>query len=594
MAFGPPLREPTSKTASRRLTPVEIETTATVILYGLEKLAPSLPRLEWAEAPGQPRTLSLVAERILIGRSAAADIVVNHRMASRQHAHICREGEGWVLEDLKSTHGTFVNGDRVDRRPLRNRDTICLGHEGIEIVFLENGPDESADSGDSLLESAGLDDSVRKLASVIPENAGAHSELEKVSYLLDFHYSFGKAFSPEKTFHQILKSALQISGAERGFVMRKEKGGFSYALGLDSSDKTLSEADFNTSHSVVEQVARSGKPVFMTQGIQGDLAAQASIVAMNLRAVACLPLEVISHESATAGVMGIVYLDSRKYMHSLSGLDERLLTRLAGDAGRVLEKLELVETLAERQKIEQELAVAEETQRTLLPGALPQFASYRIRAFCRPTRQLGGDFYDFIPIGDRMIGVLGDVSGKGIPAALLSSLTLGALNMEFRSSADAAAVLNSLNQLLCQKTPSARFVTLFLIDLDSSGKGQYISAGHNTAWLFRSRTGQLDDLQSCGLPLGILPTATYQASTVEIGPGDILVIYSDGLTDAENPQGEELGETKVRDLIRTTGPRGAEALEGELLAALDRFTLGSAQTDDITFLLIQNSHPTGS
>jgi sigma-B regulation protein RsbU (phosphoserine phosphatase) len=139
-----------------------------------------------------------------------------------------------------------------------------------------------------------------------------------------------------------------------------------------------------------------------------------------------------------------------------------------------------------------------------------------------------------------------------------------------------------------------RFVTMFLIDVDSSGKGRYISAGHNTAWLFRSRTGRLDDLPSCGLPLGILPVASYQASSVEIGPGDILVIYSDGLTDAENPRGEELGEKKVRDLIRAIGPRGAEALESEILAALDRFTLGSAQTDDITFLLIQNSQATGT
>jgi serine phosphatase RsbU (regulator of sigma subunit) len=349
--------------------------------------------------------------------------------------------------------------------------------------------------------------------------------------------------------------------------------------------------DFKTSHSVVQQVERTGRPVFMTQGIQGELAEQASIVAMNLRAVACLPLEVISHESETVGVMGIVYLDSQKYMHSLSGLDEKVLTRLAVDAGRVLEKLELVETLAERQRIEQELAVAEETQRTLLPHDLPQFSPYRIRAFCRPTRQLGGDFYDFIPMGDQLVGILGDVSGKGIPAALLSSLTLGALSMEFRSSTDPAAVLNGVNKLLCQKTPVNRFVTLFLIELGSSGKGQYISAGHNTAWLFRSRTRDLEDLPSCGIPLGMLPIASYQASPVAIDEGDILVIYSDGLTDAENPAGEEWGEERVRDLICATAPRGVDALERELLAALDRFTLGNAQTDDITFLLIQNSLP---
>jgi serine phosphatase RsbU (regulator of sigma subunit) len=326
----------------------------------------------------------------------------------------------------------------------------------------------------------------------------------------------------------------------------------------------------------------------MTQGIRGELAAQASIVEMNVRAVACLPLETLSHESATPRVRGIVYLDSQNYMHSLSGLDEKLLTRLADDAGRVLEKLELVETLAERQRIEQELAVAEETQRTLLPGDLPRFEPYRTRAFCRPTRQLGGDFYDFIPVGDRLVGILGDVSGKGIPAALLSSLTLGALNMEFGSRTDPAGVLDEVNRLLCRKTPPNRFVTLFLVQLDAAGKGHYISAGHNTAWLFRSRTGDLEDLPSGGIPLGLLPQTSYRASFVEITPGDILVVYSDGLTDAENPKGEEWGEERIRELIRATAPHGAEALERELLTALNRFTLGSEQTDDITFFLIQN------
>ncbi len=569
-----------------------------MILYGVEKFTPPSPRLQWSETPGEPLTLLLTGQRVLIGRRADADIVLNYPLTSRQHAQISREDGAWVLVDLQSTHGTFINGHRVERQPLRDRDAIRIGREGIEIVFRdseprENTPDEETTSG-GLLQNAALDLSVRKLASVIPADSGVHSELEKVSCLLDFHYSFGKAFSAEKTFHHILKSALQISGAERGFVMRKEKGRFSYALGLDSSERTLREADFRTSHSVVEQVERTGRPVFMTQGIRGELAAHASIVEMNVRAVACLPLETLSHESATPGVRGIVYLDSQKYMHALTGMDEKLLTRLADDAGRVLEKLELVQTLAERQRMEQELAVAEQTQRMLLPGDLPLFEPYRMRAFCRPTRQLGGDFYDFIPVGDQLVGILGDVSGKGIPAALLSSLTLGALNMEFGSSPDPAGVLDGVNRLLCRKTPPNRFVTLFLVQLDCTGKGRYISAGHNTAWLFRSRTGDLQDLPSGGLPLGMLPRTSYQAASVEITPGDILVVYSDGLTDAENPKGEEWGEQRVRELICATAPRGADALERELLAALNRFTLGSEQTDDITFLLIQNCRRAGT
>ncbi len=560
----------------------------------MDKSSSIAPRIEWTEVPGRPEVFRLAAGRVLIGRRSDADIVLSHRLTSRQHAHIIREGDAWVLIDLQSTHGTWVNGDRVERCELRPRDRIRLGREGVELLYLSGPPDDDT-SSTSFLENSGLDMSVRRLVkSVLPDETGGsnetYSELEKISCLLEFHYSFGKAFSAEKTFHHIVKSALQISGAERGFVLRKQSDGFAYSLGLDGSERTLSEAEFRTSRSVVEQVTRTGQPVFMTQGIKGDFAAQESIVAMNLRAIACLPLEAMSHESNAPTIMGILYLDSHKYMHSLSGLDEQLLRRLAGEAGNVLEKLEMVETLAERQRIEQELALAEETQRALLPRDLPSFDPFNIRAFCRPTRQLGGDFYDFIPVGaTELAGVLADVSGKGIPAALLSSLTLGALNMEFRSSTRPDAVLNSLNKLLCRKTPTNKFVTMFLFEFDRAGKGGYISAGHNTVYLFRAATGELEELLSGGLPLGMFEAASYQSTPLELGPGDTLVVYSDGLTDAENRAGEELGEDKLQDLIRSTAPLGAAALELKLLEALDRFTQGAAQTDDITFLLIENS-----
>jgi phosphoserine phosphatase RsbU/P len=548
----------------------------------------SSPHIEWTEVPERPQVYKLSANPCLIGRRADADIVLTHRLASRQHAQIVREGESWVIVDLQSTHGTYVNGDKIERCQLRTGDRIRLGRDGVELVYIDGSVVDSSTST-NILQSEGLDLSVRRLASVLPEESGAHSELEKISCLLDFHYSFGKAFSAEKTFHHILKSALQISGAERGFVLRKEPSGFSYALGIDKSDRILLETDFRTSQTIVGQVTRSGQPVFMTQGIKGDLAAQESIVAMNLRAIACLPLEAMSHESSAPAVMGILYLDSHKHMHALSGLDEKLLTRLAGEAGHVLEKLELVETLAERQRIEQELAVAEETQRALLPRALPTFEPFRLRSFCRATRQLGGDFYDFIPVGDNeLAGILADVSGKGIPAALLSSLTLGALNMEFRSVSDPAAVLNTLNQVLCLKTPANRFVTLFLAQFDATGNGRYISAGHNTSFLFRADTGELEDLGSGGLPLGMLTRATYESSPFAMRAGDTLVVYSDGLTDAENLAGEEFGEARLRALIYANAPLGIAALESSLLTELDRFTQGAPQTDDITFLLIEN------
>lgn len=551
-----------------------------------------VPRLEWIESPNRRESFLLTSADVTIGRRADANIVLTHPLVSRQHARLVREGQSFVLIDLNSSHGTFVNGSRVSRQPLRPRDRIRLGEQGIELVYQFESADPATDSTTvGLLEEAGIERAARRLATVIPEETAAHSELEKISCLLDFHYYFGKTFSAEKTFQHILKSALSISGAERAFILRKEGGAFIYAGGMDGAGSLLGQSDFRTSGTVVDRVVREGQPVFMTQGIHGDLAGSESIVAMNLRAVACLPLEAISNESeAAASIVGILYLDSRKHMHSLSGLDEKLLTRLAGEAGHVMEKLEMVVTLAEKRRIEQELATAEQTQRSLLPRTLPQYAPFRIRAFSRPTRQLGGDFYDFIAVANGLLtGVLADVSGKGIPAALLSSFTLGTLNMEFRSTPEPDVVLNEVNKLLHEKTPAHRFVTAFLFQLDAGGKGHFISAGHNPAYLFRAATGEVEQLTSGGIPLGMFPFATYSPTELRLHRGDLLVVYSDGLTEAENGAQQEFGEERLLSLIKAEAPRGADAMESTLLSELDRFTQGAMQTDDITFLLIENS-----
>jgi serine phosphatase RsbU (regulator of sigma subunit) len=525
-----------------------------------------MPRLEWSETPDRREAFQLAATEIIIGRRADAQI----------------------------SHGTWVNGSRIDRRPLRPHDRIRLGEQGIEMLYLE-GADSQLSSGTSLLEGLGVEGSVRRLATVLPEDATGHSELEKISCLLDFHYSFGKAFSAEKTFQHILHSALTISGAERGFIMRRatgariEGGDFTFEVGMDGSGSLLGSADFHTSGTVLERAVRTGQAVFMTQGIHGDLAGSESIVAMNLRAVACLPLEATESDTDRASIMGILYLDSRKHMHSLSGLDEKLLTRLAHDAGHVLEKLDMVVTLAEKRRMEQELAVAEETQRSLLPHSLPQAEPFQIRAFSRPTRQLGGDFYDFISVQNGLLtGVLGDVSGKGIPAALLSSLTLGALNMEFRSSGNPGAVLGAVSKVLCEKTPTHRFVTLFLFQLGADGRGHFISAGHNPAYLFRAASGKVEELPSGGMPMGMFPFATYDPVPLDLNPGDILLVYSDGLTEAENGSQEDFGEERLLALIKSEAPKGVEQMEKTLLSELDRFTQGAMQTDDITFLLVEN------
>jgi serine phosphatase RsbU (regulator of sigma subunit) len=250
-----------------------------------------------------------------------------------------------------------------------------------------------------------------------------------------------------------------------------------------------------------------------------------------------------------------------------------------------------LKTLEERKKSDQELALAQETQQSLLPRVVPQFENFSIHAFNHPTRYVGGDFYDFRQLGSgEWMGVLADVSGKGMPAALLSSMVLGALSMEFRSTTQPQEVLNRVNQLLCEKSLPFQFVTLFLFVLSPDGAGQFISAGHNPAYLFRSATGKIEKLVSDLYILGMFDFASYRSSTLRLSKGDILVVYSDGLTDAENPQEEMFGEDRLLSLIRQEAPSGSHALVTAFLKAIEEFTQGTPQTDDITFVVVEKSH----
>ena len=275
----------------------------------------------------------------------------------------------------------------------------------------------------------------------------------------------------------------------------------------------------------------------------------------------------------------LLHLETKNYSKALEETVREL------EASREVIRLK---TLEERKKSEQELALAQETQESLLPRSLPQVENLRIHAFNTPTRYVGGDFYDFLQLdsGDWM-GVLADVSGKGMSAALLSSMVLGALSMEFHSRTQPQEVLERVNRLLCEKSLPYQFVTLFLFVLNPQGMGQFISAGHTPAYLFHSATGKIEELGSNANVLGLFDDASYESSVFHLDKGDILVVYSDGLTDAENPQGEMFGEERLLKLIRQEAPSGSQAIEQRLLKAIEAFTQGLPQTDDITFVVVE-------
>jgi len=283
-----------------------------------------------------------------------------------------------------------------------------------------------------------------------------------------------------------------------------------------------------------------------------------------------------------------------RLLHSAAGRHRQILEETVRDLEESREVIRL-KTLEEQRKSEQELALAQETQESLLPRHMPQFESFRIHAFNQPTRYVGGDFYDFLQLSSgEWMGVLADVSGKGMPAALLSSMLLGALNMEFRSGAQAPEVLKRVNQLLCDKSLPFQFVTLFLFLLRPTGEGQFISAGHNPAYLFRASSGKIKTLAPDAFALGMFESACFQSRQFHLDAGDILIVYSDGLTDAENPQQEMFGEERLLEIIRRQGPAGSRAVEETILKGIADFTQNMPQTDDITLVVIEKSGAEGA
>jgi serine phosphatase RsbU (regulator of sigma subunit) len=242
----------------------------------------------------------------------------------------------------------------------------------------------------------------------------------------------------------------------------------------------------------------------------------------------------------------------------------------------------------ERARSEQELALAQETQESLLPRVVREFEGFEICAFNCPTRYVGGDFYDFVQLSSgEWVGVLADVSGKGVPAALLSSMVLGALSMEFRAGTPPRELLNRMNRLLIEKSLPFQFVTLFLFLLSPQGTGKFLSAGHNPAYLFHAATGKIEELGATGTILGVFDSVTHDSGPLQMDPGDILVVYSDGLTEATGQADEMFGTERLVEIIRCEAPAGSASLKKEFLKAVEEFTMGMPQTDDITFLVVE-------
>lgn len=295
---------------------------------------------------------------------------------------------------------------------------------------------------------------------------------------------------------------------------------------------------------------------------------------------------------AQGELIGTVNLGPRLSDQAYSTDDRRLLSGLASQVAPAIRVAQLVRQqeaeAAERERIEQELRVAALIQQTLLPKELPDLPGWGIDAYYRPARAVGGDFYDFIPLPDGKLGiVVGDVTDKGVPAALVMATTRSTLRAAAQRSPDPGAILAEANEVLVAEIPPAMFVTCLVGVLEPrSGVFTFANAGHNLPYV-RSASG-VEEIRATGMPLGLMPGMTYDVVATCLDPGDTMLLSSDGIAEAHDPSGEMFGFGRLRGLIAAEGP-GADVM-ASVLAALERFCGPDHEPeDDVTMVVVRST-----
>ncbi len=547
-------------------------------------------RLKIVNRFGVMRSLPLGKPVFTIGRKAENDLQLLSDSISRQHAEIVYEDDSYYLVDIGSKRGTFINDQQIARCALQHLDRIRIGgDEDQQIIFLD----------DTIERASAIFDSSPRL-TLTPQQAdrvtSANEELQKLARFIEVNQAFKFSLTPDDVLCLIVDAAVEITQAERGFLMlRNEAGDLEFKVARDDRRSWLEGADFAMSRSVVEEAFKQNRSVIINDSREAAAGyARESVRSLDLRSIACVPLrlfQMTENMDATTvlkrDAIGVLYVDSHVIGGTITETSIRLLESLAFEATKSLENVRLMHEEREKKQIEQELGVARQVQVALSPTAFKVPDYFEVAAHNIPSRYVGGDFYDFISLRDeRSAFALGDVSGKGVAAALLAAMAQGALQAQFTSNLPLAEVVTSLNKVLVQRSASNRFITLFCATLDPDGHFTYINAGHNPPVLARAN-GEAETLTTKSVLLGAFDFVEYKPRQTRLAPGDVVVMYTDGVTEAVNADNQMFGDERLEKLVREGAHLGAEEIKQWIMDEVLNFTAGLPQGDDITMIVLK-------
>jgi phosphoserine phosphatase RsbU/P len=542
--------------------------------------------------------------RITIGRSARNDLCIPDPFASRVHAEVRREGDEYLLQDLGSANGTLYNGATVEGViHLTAGGRIQIGE--TEIIYDDGtfnsgmGATMITDNTASLPEATiALASADRTTSGLLEAIEGARTQPEEIvsttvtpkakhGDLLALISKVGitllASATLNETLEQIVTLVFEAVPADRCLIMMRDEGSEDLRVAVARlRDRVGEVGEIRVSRNVLDEVVIRGKSVLTSDAQHDPRFASGTVVLQGVRSVLAVPLGVSDK------VFGIIYADSPIAEGRFTEDHLKVLTTLASVAAIRVENARLVEARLERERLERELALASEIQQRFQPTAPPQVNGYELQGISFPCYEIGGDYYDFIERDDgRLVIALGDVSGKGTAAALLMSSLHAAIHAQSASHNSLVATISAVNRYLADNIPANRFVTLFYAELDpQSGALSFLNAGHNPPLIVHS-AGTVEQLASGGLPLGIKPDAEYREGRTQLQRGDVLCIYSDGVTEAVSPTGEEFGATRLYEVVSRNIEASAAGIRDRIESSLTKFAQGTSAADDITLVIVK-------
>ena len=549
----------------------------------------SVLRLRLEPRDGEPFRREVRAGSAILGRSSKADIVLADRFLSRQHARVFLSDGIWLLEDLGSRNTTFLNDRPVaEPTPLRPGDVIRLAESRVVV----EGPGEPvAGAGDGLV---GDDDErlpgstiLRPAAQLLSEARATAAPGEsglfagRLRVLNEVHRALAAPITLEGLVNLVLDRAFAHLHPEEGAIFLRGEDGALHRAGVRQAPSVKGEPLF--SRRLVEEVVEKGVAALVTDAsLDERFAAAESIVVSGVRSLVAAPL------LDSEGCLGMIVLSARRRAHPFVEGDMELLAALASAAALRIRNLALTEETARRRLLDKELDLAADIQTAMLPRTFPTRAEIDVAAALRPARTVGGDLYDVVLEGDRLWMLVGDVSGKGVGAALLMAVTKTLFRAIAPGSASVASAMGRVNDELARDNERAMFVTVFAARLDlATGELRYVNGGHNPTYRLEA-DGPLTPLGGPVDPaLGAVEGHEYRESTLALRPGDTLVLYTDGVVEARAADGEEFHALRFESYLG--GCRGAKAedvVQG-LLSRLEEFAGDTPPYDDVTVLVLR-------